>query len=407
MSPILATSEALPGKRQRMEARTQLDIHRAAGQNQFGYGLKRAQTEVNAGNVQQMNQEFVEVLTRICDEVANQGDTLKPLDPDVLAQFASDLADVGGTAYALIPKEVRAYLRKREDDEVTRGVSVDFSFEESFSFLWEMMYQGTPLEPFDWKNFWGFRFPIGHLYWETEPSSTIRVNRGLFASTHDELRNSRLEVEELEKKFIELGQRFQLDVAVQRLESVLTVDAMKECERELLTLFVADEFRSGVVHFACHCDSVPAAAGGAGDVTRAYLAMTAHKLTVEMKLRELLKLHGAGLGFRHAPLVFLNACKSATPTYLLQAFGFPMTLLKFGAGGVIATACPVPDTFASAFATEFYKRLLDRLDLHEFPTVVGEALLETRLHFLNEYNNPLGLAYGLYAESNQRIDIKA
>jgi len=403
VSSILATSEALLGKRQRTEARIPLNIDRDPGEKQLRIGRKYVATTFDAGNVDQMNLEFVEVLTRICDEVAAQGETLKPLSAAGLARYGEELRDTGSLALSMIPNEVGGYLQTREAAEAQRGISVDFSFEESLSFLWEMMYQGDPAANFDWKNFWGFRFPMGHLYWDTDTPSTIRVHRGLFASTHDELRNSRLEVEGLEKKFEELRQRFQLNINVERLESALTVEALDGCEAQLVGLFTDEDFRYGVVHFACHCDNVPGATGGSGNVTRAYLAMTAHKRTIELKLRELLKWKGKG--FRHGPLVFLNACKSATPAYLLQAFGFPMTLLQFGAGGVIATACPVPDTFASAFATEFYRRLLDRQALHEYPTYVGEALLETRLHFLNEYNNPLGLAYGLYALSNQRLEI--
>ncbi|MCP4415106.1 MAG: hypothetical protein GY805_00690 [Chloroflexi bacterium] len=78
------------------------------------------------------------------------------------------------------------------------------------------------------------------------------------------------------------------------------------------------------------------------------------------------------------------------------------------AAGVIATACTIPDKFASAFAMEFYRRLLPKADsgnqMSQMMLInIGEALMETRLHFLKHYNNPLGLAYGLYAVSNQKL----
>ncbi|WP_199313394.1 hypothetical protein [Leptolyngbya sp. FACHB-671] len=34
---------------------------------------------------------------------------------------------------------------------------------------------------------------------------------------------------------------------------------------------------------------------------------------------------------------------------------------------------------------------------------IGEALQATRLYFLREYNNPLGLAYGLYSLAHYRL----
>ena len=71
---------------------------------------------------------------------------------------------------------------------------------------------------------------------------------------------------------------------------------------------------------------------------------------------------------------------------------FPKTFINFGAGGVIATNCTMPDNCAAAFASRFYKQLLGR-DLDQ-PANIGEALLETRRYFLNVKNNPLGLAYG-------------
>jgi hypothetical protein len=107
-------------------------------------------------------------------------------------------------------------------------------------------------------------------------------------------------------------------------------------------------------------------------------------------------------GFQNRPFVFLNACESATPGKLLQTLSFPTGMLKFGAGGVIATACTVPDNFASAFASKFYEFLLTKLEKN-ISVNIGEVLLETRLYFLHNFNNPLGLAYGLYALSNQEL----
>jgi hypothetical protein len=71
---------------------------------------------------------------------------------------------------------------------------------------------------------------------------------------------------------------------------------------------------------------------------------------------------------------------------------------------VIATACVVPDLFASAFAKEFYRKLLTR-PAAPATTNIATVLMETRQHFLTEFENPMGLAYGLYAGSDQEFRI--
>ena len=116
--------------------------------------------------------------------------------------------------------------------------------------------------------------------------------------------------------------------------------------------------------------------------------------------------------------MFLNACESSTPTANFQTITFPTGMLDFGAGSVVATACVVPDRFAAAFAREFYNRLLlletQQTDQQGQPATsapaplrrnISEALLQTRLYFLDTYDNPLGLAYGLYAVSDQQFNL--
>jgi hypothetical protein len=61
----------------------------------------------------------------------------------------------------------------------------------------------------------------------------------------------------------------------------------------------------------------------------------------------------------------------------------------------------MPDVFAAPFAAEFYRRFFARSN--GGPPGLGEALLATRRHFLENYNNPLGLAYTLYADGETRV----
>ncbi len=85
--------------------------------------------------------------------------------------------------------------------------------------------------------------------------------------------------------------------------------------------------------------------------------------------------------------------------------------IQHGAAAVIATACPVPDMFAAAFAKVFYEFFLrgmvvrDEISGEKVVKImtIGEALRATRWYFLKEFNNPLGLAYGVYSPAGYRV----
>ena len=92
-----------------------------------------------------------------------------------------------------------------------------------------------------------------------------------------------------------------------------------------------------------------------------------------------------------------------TPEHLVQGDSFPGGFLRFGASGVIATACDIDDRFAAAFSSKFYEILCK--DTGGRSPTVSEALLKTRQFFIKPpYYNPLGLAYGLYACNDLHIE---
>src|SRR4029453_8357347 len=106
----------------------------------------------------------------------------------------------------------------------------------------------------------------------------------------------------------------------------------------------------------------------------------------------------------HGPMVFLNACGTGEQSDSYEPPGFPAQWIgNLSALAVVATLCPVPDYFAHAFALKFYDFLFQAtLNSNALENnrnrYVSEALLATRRHFMQEpYNNPLGLAYVLYA----------
>lgn len=102
--------------------------------------------------------------------------------------------------------------------------------------------------------------------------------------------------------------------------------------------------------------------------------------------------------FQRRPLVFLNACHSAggqAPRRMI--FKLPQVFIQHGVAAVVATACPVPELFAVAFARGFY-------DLFLKPCLtLAEALCLMRCYFWEKHHNPLGLASGLYSPAHYRL----
>jgi CHAT domain len=97
---------------------------------------------------------------------------------------------------------------------------------------------------------------------------------------------------------------------------------------------------------------------------------------------------------------------------LRRIFNLPKVFIQHGAAAVIATACPVPDMFAAAFAKVFYDFFLRGMVVIDETgekmvkiMSIGEALRATRWYFLKEFNNPLGLAYGVYSPAGYRVGI--
>ncbi len=390
MPQYMNTSDTLPSPG---TSRTVIKIGMFDENNQMQVGEDIGIAIYKAGDVLKINTRFVRILEVIRGDVQRQGEKIEPLAEDKGRQYLEKLSEIGSEAYNMLPEEVVNYISSMDAEEGQQNISLDFIVSPERAFLWEMIYPGKPGSG-DYKEFWGFRYPIGHLYWKIKQRPRIRLRQGILASAHTDLIYSNKEIERLELLLNEVRERLNLMVTVQRLEKVSFQDPLDDVK--LLAYFNCDEFVYGVVHFACHCSNPKD-----GEVEDALIILTAHQQqSIEVAKGRFLA--RKKYGFRERPLVFLNACESGTPLHMLQAFDFPRILLDFGAGGVIATACTVPDNFASAFANEFYRRLLAK-PLINAPANIGETLLETRLYFMKEYNNPLGLAYGLYALSNQQL----
>jgi hypothetical protein len=351
-----------------------------------------------AGDVEGWNASLIEVLNKIRLTVQKEGIDLR----QIKHTYLTDLSEIGQAMYNnLLPAEAQKRLNDLETKEEQRGgtISLNFQTPPEISPLWELVYgvdspdQLPPPNPADpvpyLKKFWGFRYPIGHTFELTEAffPEDIYPNVGLLTAIHDGLAHSRHEVESVASQIEPLG------LQCHPLDQKLNEDAFSS--KELLRLFTNSDFPYGLIHFACHCENPD----GKG-VARAILFLKANQCEMDLPLRALVNWQKTG--FQSQPLVFLNACETKTSRHLLETISFPISFLNFKAGGVIATACIMPDKFAHDFAVEFYKRLVTqaRSGTDNF---IAKALLETRLYFLETYHNPLGLAYGLYADAALKL----
>jgi hypothetical protein len=351
------------------------------------------------GDATSLNRQFIKVLEDLRKDVQRRGVDLRDYEHNYLER----LRDIGKQAYNKVlpckPEPPTARLRITEIENYVgqRGLSLTFITPPTYLFFWEMLYAGTLLD-IETNQFWGFRYPIGRAFWQIPITERIQLQSGVFAAVHEGLTSSRQEVSQIENQLEAANKLLGLHLNVRLLEHLLPPENLSV--EHLLALFHSEEFDFGIIHLACHAESDE-------EALEAFLSFTAHKDRLKMCLGKLLTWQE--YGFLRRPFVFINACSSATPGHLLRTFSFPTEMLNFGAGGVIATACTIPDNFASAFASELYKRILGNADSSsqnppQPPTSnIGEALLATRRYFLEKFNNPLGLAYGLYAVSNQEL----
>jgi CHAT domain-containing protein len=268
---------------------------------------------------------------------------------------------------------------------------------EQAPFLWELLYDGDHYQDGDPNMFWGLR---------TAPARVLDLRRDNFRYAgeqappadmlfclHYRLRQAHM----TEWPAIEKLVRATAEDSFTLLRASVGPSAEHETrikDGEALLRYL-DAAPHNMVHFACHCrqlaagnDALEVSVGPDGQTDPQLISLETYTFT------------DAGAGdFLRQPLVFLNACQAAGGAdSLRKVFNLPRKFVERGAGAVVAAACPVPDRFAAAFASQFYRFFLGKPHM-----AIGEALREARWYFLREHNNPLGLAYGLYTPAHYRV----
>lgn len=351
-----------------------------------------------AGDVLTFNADYIGILDGLRKLVQQQGTDLTGIDlSEEPHDYLSQLRTTGRAAYMkFLPPDARKYIEDKDAEAIrdNQRLLLNITSEPELPLFWSMLYSGEPGGTVQTDRFWGFRYPLGHMYLldSSVLIEKISTGNGILSAIHEDLLFSRQEVEQLAKLVAHASEHCGIKITLQLLEQLIPLNNLTE--DTFLDLLTAEDFGFGVIHFACHCEhlTVP--------VSRSQLLLKMQTKPLNITLKQLMGRQEPG--FQHHPFIFLNACESETVGDLLGTTRFPTELLNLKAGGVIATACIIPDNFASEFAHEFYRLLLLRLGTG-LSASLADVLWETKRHFLDRYNNPLGLAYNLHALASQKM----
>ena len=290
------------------------------------------------------------------------------------------LAEAGNYAFKQVFRDHQALVAIQELLALGPRVSLQVASEDFF-LPWELFYPVDLDDPLSYEHFWGMNHIISRvIVQEARPGAFVSpaipvVNRPkLGLLTYCGLPS----VVEKEVPFFEkLDGDGEID-----LFKLRALDPEKKREE-------FKEFRSfweralNLAHFACHAfyeDELP---------------NLSHILLSDEFPITLMDLEVYGISINGHPLIILNACETGNLNPLYTSY-FAAAFLKYGARGVVATECAVPDSFAADFAEQLYAHLLAGEPL-------GESLLATRRYFLEEYHNPSGLLYSMYAPPSIRL----
>lgn len=249
---------------------------------------------------------------------------------------------------------------------------------------WSLMYSKDP--GFEGKDarkegFWGYEHLVEHA--PRAGNITNRLSGSgplLFASHLDTNIDKDLSVEcnalieELLKSYDQLNSE-------PRNDKLTMYNALK-----------SSQHNEHILYFCCH-----GVVGGDPDVisfTDNRLELTDKKPITAADIKSWMQ----DRTFARKPLVFLNMCQGAQIDSLFYR-AFAETFLAKDASAVIGPETDMPAVFAGQFASKF----LDGF-FAGGPATVGSILFELRRHFVDQFNNPLGLLYSLYRGADVRLD---
>jgi hypothetical protein len=360
-----------------------VDIHLRIYRERARYGadifavgqVRRVPIEMSPQDLVALNRQLQEAVS----EVAGENIEDWTPTPEELEEMLSPLAEVGHYAFKQVFGHHDALAVIQELLAISQRVSIQVASEDFF-LPWELLYPVGLDEPLSYEHFWGMNCITSRIIvQEARPGAFVspiipvaqRPKLGLL--TYCNLPA----VEEKEIPFFE-----QLDgdgrIALFRLRNLDPTKRREEFKE--FKGFWSNAFN--LAHFACHAfyEDPP-------NLSRIVLS---DEFAITLQDMEVY-----GIAIDDHPLIIMNACETGNLNPLYTSH-FAAAFLKYGARGVVATECAVPDAFAADFAQQLYAHLLAG-------ELLGESLLATRRYFLDKYQNPSGLLYSMYAPPSIRL----
>jgi hypothetical protein len=149
-----------------------------------------------------------------------------------------------------------------------------------------------------------------------------------------------------------------------------------------------------VIYFFGHAQIAP---GNISDMN--WLDLAGEQLTAQT-----LDSPGAISYRRHTVLAFLNGCQTVPLRYItpVSVIGqFTQKHDHFRKVRCVATSHRLPTRFAIEFARDFWEQFLPS-KAGGLGQTLGSSLYHAKQHMLQAYNNPLGLLYSLFGDSDLR-----
>lgn len=373
--------------------------------DEYSVGRKKFAWAASEAEILSYTDGAIEVFHQIERAVnANPGRAIT-LTPEQCHAHLVELARWGRRAYQRIfSAEARALFARIVESRARRGQQpiAPTIMTSRILFPWEVLYQGEDYEQADPEQFWGLCYAPARVLDDRDPSEYVEFQpppSSMLFCLHHKLREAHQR---------EWPRIRELVTAVAHGAGLLLgpSSAPGDCRSGAKLVRYLYGANHTMLHFACHCR--PSAAGG--DALLLSLVQDQdddpNPPVIELETLNFVDVSGR---FACNPLVFLNACQSAGGADALRVtLHLPGMFVEKGAASVIATACPVPDTFAAEFARVFYAYFLTgRPDPAPDgqPMTVAAALRATRRYFLEVHHNPLGLAYGLYSPALYQLDL--
>jgi CHAT domain len=353
----------------RREAQYDIEIQ-AVGQT------LRVPINVSPDDLGTINEQLQSTMEAIARDNAGEDE----LTDEELATDLRELAEAGNYAFKKAFSNATAMEAIRNISALPQRLSIQIASED-FSLPWELIYPVELDTELSYEHFWGMKYIISRLIVQYDRPGAFVSPTISFSSQPKFGLLTYNGLPSVEKKEIPYFEKLADDGKITLFKLRALEPDRRHEEFGELKVFWSNAL--DVAHLACHAfyrNKEPNLSN----------ILLSNEFPITLKDMDVY-----GLKINGYPLVILNACETGNLNSLYTS-SFARAFLQYGARGVVAAECIVPDVFAADFAEQLYSHILTG-------EYLGESLLATRRYFLKEHQNPSGLLYSMYAPPSIRL----